>query len=229
MQTVLNFARTKLKSKIDVLRKNPDPFPGIYPTRWALGLRDPKGKLVFRYVGKPNLFRALEFLRLTHKTLGSARLIEFDLGGPIRMASSKTPADCFTCLEPRSYLAYYYYPFSHAMPNSFFHAWLQKTSHVQLKIGHRTWFVYKHQDADPELLREYRAFLRKYNMGFCARTVNTVPRKCAHRLVEFIELDKLPRKLTWQFRCEACGRGYPAAAGGMMVCLCGTLVIAKQV
>ena len=150
---------------VDLLRTRMDPFPGKYPTKWALRWeRD--GQPDWMYVGKPNHIIMLKVLRFAAKEAGHLTLCEFDKGGAIRSAALALPRYEFRVRVQNPMLAYAYYPFN--LMDDFFPGRYGALYSKLGQFGEHKFFFYAPYlkfsgEAAMQRLREYKSWLRKTN------------------------------------------------------------------
>jgi hypothetical protein len=157
---------------VDGHRIKVDPFPGKWPTRWRIAVRQHLlAKAEFDLTTKPDL-RVIQRILSRAKSPGQLYLYEFDKGGAFRFSSVHLPSLAFRVNGYAAAACYFYYPF-HPFAEDFFRPWLAKL--YRIKLGRRPSFVFSPlEEMAVERIREYETWLKK-----------TKP-------IERIELDKLP-------------------------------------
>lgn len=136
-----------LSAKIDLKRKDPQPFPGMFPTRWAIVFVRQRamwnqlnvGKTKFRYVGKPNVKVAQQVKRDAGRYEGMLYLHEFDRGGMIREYSIHTPVGRLNGVQ--TLLENFYYMHHPATFPDFFSPWLDAPVFRKLLTWNKKKFV----------------------------------------------------------------------------------------
>jgi hypothetical protein len=179
--------------EVDPKRTKVLPFPGKFPTRWAISFRDPQGKKSFKLFTKPNSFIINAVLRQA-KTQGYVGLWEFDRGGTFRCSQRTLPRQDFPVSQINATLGSFYYPW-HLYGRGFFDMWQLPIFHKKMKLGAHTFYIYS-------------PYERMLNAGHSSVAKGLQEVAAKSQSVEEIDLGKLPAlpaPIRIQVHCPACG------------------------
>jgi hypothetical protein len=172
MKSVSAITKDKIFWQVEAHPAVPKPFAGRYPTRWRLTFLSQTNlkKVLWQYDGKPNLLMAAKAESFLKKS-GTMWLCEYDKGGAFRHTWQKTPRkEPFTVYNLHPLTAFYYPWALESSGADFFRAWRGTGQYPKLMVDRgRKFFVYSPikemllGEANIQLLREYRNWLRKTN------------------------------------------------------------------
>jgi hypothetical protein len=152
--------------RVNTKRIDFEPFPGRYPTRWVINIKDKKDEVKFVYFGKPNQDVAKKVQHIVEHQRGSISAVEFDKLGAFRVANRPIPRDETTLTFYSLPVIQRYYPWMH-YTRDFFYDWRMLPQYPKLfKLGKKAFFVYSPHPAllederKIELCRNFRKWLQ---------------------------------------------------------------------
>lgn len=153
-------------------KRDPKPFPGMFPTRWKISVswRDGVSKKrnptkTWAYLGKPNARLARSLVKNLQIKYGNIQVQEFDRGGLIQSATS-----IFPTLQPLlnindwvQRIARFYYPWSNTHL-TMFDFWANNMNYrLKLKKNNKSFVVYSQYLNHKDVLQEHIAWLNTQN------------------------------------------------------------------
>jgi hypothetical protein len=205
--------------EVDPNRTKVLPFPGKFPTRWAICFRDVQGKKDFRLFTKPDPLVVNGILRRA-KGQGYVSLWEFDRGGTIRCSQKNLPRRDFPVLKINAIVCGVYYPW-HLYGHGFFDMWMAPIFHKKMKLGAHTFYIYS-------------PYERMLNAGHSSVAKGLQEVAAKSQSVEEIDLGKLPplpAVIRIQMHCPDCGNHFskPERYKDLMIRCdeCGRLMICQ--
>jgi hypothetical protein len=180
--------------EVDPKRTKVLPFPGKFPTRWAVTFVDGLAtKIKFRLFTKPNPLVINSILRRA-KEPGYVTLWEFDRGGAIQYCQRALPRQDFPVSKINAIVCGVYYPW-HLYGRGFFDMWLAPIFHKKMKLGAHTFYIYS-------------PYERMLNAGHSSVAKGLQEVAAKNQSVEEIDLGKLPplpAVIRVQMHCPNCG------------------------